>query len=385
MNKRWIAIFVLLSLFSLSPALAEEEYNNPKTIENDSMFIDPSTIDPFAEGAGSFLDADLMEYAKKAYESYEEGDYLKSAQYYLALLHYNVNETVAVYNLACCYGLLGKDTLAARYLARAYKSGFTDIQHILQDPDFDGVRESAVFSAILDSIVSHAEEKQKVMGDVTYNNASVYIKCRVLLPSDYDSTRSYPLVVGLHGWGSSSDGFIRLWELFGEPEFIYASPQAPYAFPVGGELGFSWEEWIPEDKELAAEARLQSEAYVMNAVTGLEARHKIDKVYLMGFSQGGNFTYSVGIKNHEAFDGIISLGGWLDTEWVGEEALEEGKDLAVFIGHAKDDKRVAFKSAKEARKILEKLGYNVTFYAFEGGHSVPAEEAEAMIKWIEER
>ena len=133
---------------------------------------------------------------------------------------------------------------------------------------------------------------------------------------------------------------------------------------------------------MTAEARLRSEEYVLNVVNHFKDTYNVNKVYLMGFSQGGGFTYSVGLKYYEIFDGIMPLGGWLDETWIGKDALEEAKDLPVFIGHGKEDKSVEFKAAKKARKTLKKLGYDVTFFTFDGGHSVPEEECKALVEWM---
>jgi len=384
MNRKQTAIFVLLLIFSLSPAYAGGE-TYEVSIEMYTNFIDPSTIDPMAEGVTDFLDVNLSDYATIAYKAYEDGDIEKSAQYYLALLNYNVAEPVAIYNLACCYGIMGEADLAARNLQRAFRAGYRDIKHILKDPDFDNVKDDADFSAVLDSLTSLMQEKTVIPTDVMYNDAKIKSKCLIKVPANFDSTKSYPLVVGLHGWGSNADGFLKLWDVFGDPEFIFAIPQAPYTFSLGKDIGYSWEEWIPDEEELTLQARTESEEYIMRVVQILEGSHNVDETYLMGFSQGGSFTYSIGIKNHEAFDGIIPLGGWLDEKWLDEETLAAANGLPVFIGHGKEDERVSFKKAKDAKKLLEKLGYDVTFYSFKGGHSVPEEEAEAMIMWIEEQ
>jgi predicted esterase len=383
MYRRWIAFLTLLFGFILSPAYAEEKNTDKQSTDLDSGYIDPSTIDPVAEGATDFLDVNISQYAKTAYEAYEEGEYEKSAQYYLALLRYDVTQAVAIYNLACCYGLMGEVELAADNLQRAFRAGYRDIKHILKDPDFDNVKDDPRFSVVLDSLTLLIEENYVIPSDVIYNKATIQSQCLIQLPSDFDSTKSYPLVVGLHGWGSNAEGFLRLWKVFDEPEFIFAIPQAPYAFGVGTQIGYSWEEWIPNEEELTIQARQSSEDYVMQVVQTLKENQKVDNVFLMGFSQGGSLAYSVGIKNHEAFDGIIPLGGWLDEDWLDSQTLAGAKDLPVFIGHGKNDNKVAFKKAKDAKKVLEKLGYDVTFYTFKGGHSVPEEEAEAMILWIE--
>ena len=376
-SDRWIKILCLLSLVLIIPVFAQEK--------DEKIAVPPEVqaIDPFAEDAGDILDVDIMkEYGMKAYEAYNAQDYELAAQYYLAYLGYDIGAAGAIYNLACCYGLLGKESLAAEYLSRSFKAGFDDIEHIKRDPDFDKVRESKTFAAVMDSIVTIVEEEKAKEGKIVYIPSDAYFKCHVQLPADFDPEKSHTLLVGLHGFGASPESFIRLWERFGEnPDFIYAAPQAPYAFELG-DMGYSWDTWIPDDSVKMADVSKRTEQYVLDVIDYFQNAYNINKVFLTGFSQGGGYTYMIGIKNHEVFDGIMPLGGWLDSEWIGEEKLKAAKDLPVFIGHGEKDKRVEFKAAKKAKKTLKKLGYDVTFFTFDGGHAVPEEECQALVEWM---
>lgn len=371
-------VIIALSLVLILPVFAQEA--------DEEIAVPPEVqaIDPFAEDVGDFLDVDVMkEYGMKAYEAYNAQDYELAAQYYLAYLRYDIGAAGAIYNLACCYGLLGKESLAAEYLLRSFEAGFDDIEHIKQDPDFDKVRESEAVRAVMDSITAIAEHEKKKQGSINFVAGSVILPSYIKVPEDFNPEQSYDLLVGLHGWGANPESFVQLWERFGEnPDFIYVAPQAPYAFQAGKEIGYSWQQWIEEDSAMIAEARLRCEEYVLNVINDLKNRYNIDKVYLTGFSQGGGYTYMIGIKNHEVFAGIMPLGGWLDEEWIGEEALKAAKDLSVFIGHGKKDIRVDFEVAKKAKKTLKKLGYDVTLFTFDGGHAVPEEEAQALVEWM---
>jgi hypothetical protein len=58
-------------------------------------------------------------------------------------------EAVALYNTACTESQRGDADRAATYLLRAVKAGFNDFSHMRRDPDLRGLREHAVFRAIV--------------------------------------------------------------------------------------------------------------------------------------------------------------------------------------------------------------------------------------------
>jgi phospholipase/carboxylesterase len=339
--------------------------------------------DPMAPDAGDFLDTDLRELGRKAYEAYQAGEYDSAAAHYLELLCHNITDASSIYNLACCYGLMGEPELAGTYLSRSFRAGFDDIGHAQEDPDFENVRGKEVFDAVVDSIAAAFEQKKSQLGETVWIRHPSFRPCHVRVPGGFDPEQEHVLVLGLHGYGADPESFARLWDRFENPGFIYAALQAPYPFSVGNELGYSWTMRL-EDKKLGKKARLMSESYVIETVRELARKYKVSGVYLLGFSQGCGMAYTIGIKNHNLLKGIICFAGWLDTEWLGETALQDAKSLRVFIGHGKDDHVVELETGTRARDELDNLGYDVTFLEFDGGHQVLAEPLRKAQEWMKQ-
>jgi phospholipase/carboxylesterase len=340
-------------------------------------------IDPYAIGAGDFLDVDLKQLEKQAREAYDAGKFEEAAVLYLKLLRRNVTDGGSIYNLACCYGLLGKAELAAKYLERANKAGFTDVGWMKNDPDFEKVKENEQFKATIASLEEKAKQKEQGKGEPIYISASAEFRCRVMFPEGYDPKRTYPLLVGLHGYGPET--FTVLWERFDNPQFIYAVPQAPYPYLRGNEQGYSWSAPLPDEDPASEQSKLQSEEYVANLVKHLKKEYKVGDTYLLGFSQGCGMAYTTGIKNHELFKGLICFGGWLSEDWLVKKAgidLKKMNDLRIFIGHGSKDTMVKPEEGLKAKEILEKNGYKVTFYGFDGAHTVPKEALLEAQKWM---
>ena len=344
--------------------------------------VDVSRIDPYSPDEGDFLTVDLPRLQRQARETYLSGDFEEAARYYLAALRYDVSDATSIYNLACCYGLLGEAELAARYLALSVEAGFSNLGHIEWDTDLDPVREDPAFVAAMDTLSTQILAQRRQLGVLLYMESKTLLPCRVHTPADYDSAAALPLVIGLHGYGSNPDDFSRLWSVFDEPDFIFASPRAPFEMEGVDFRGYSW--MIGESgTETFDRAAPVAEEYILATVAELRDRYAVSEVYLMGHSQGGGFTYEIGLRNPEVFDGLVVNAGWLDREWIPDEVLQAASGLPVLIIHGRRDRSVEFEAALEAKQVLEGFGYDVILFDFEGAHRVPAEGLRTMQEWME--
>lgn len=200
-------------------------------------------------------------------------------------------------------------------------------------------------------------------------------------PENYDPTEPYKLVVGLHGFGSRPDSYIKLWERFAGQNFIFAVPQAPYAFNSGSDVGFSWA-WGTMSRGLPARSANRTNDYIGSVVERLTNMYNVEAVYLLGFSQGCGFAYQAGIVNHDLLAGVIGFGGWLEEGWFSKADFEHANHLRMFIAHGNEDGVVEYQSGLDAAELLEGYGYDVTFHEFDGAHRVPEEPLQAAEVWM---
>ena len=214
---------------------------------------------------------------------------------------------------------------------------------------------------------------------------SVLFKCLVGLPYDYDadSGRSYPLVVGLHGYGSNAEHFFIAGKLFAEAGIIYAVPQAPYTFLGSNGLGYSWSLRSTDDQAASDRSSVLTIDYVVEVVENLKEQYQVSDVYLFGFSQGGAYTYMTGLENPELFAGLIAFGSRFDPEWFTEETLTAASGLPIFIGHGEQDAGISIQAAQEGKRILEAFDYDVTYHAFDTGHMIPVDALRVAVDWIQ--
>jgi predicted esterase len=331
---------------------------------------------------GDFLDFPLDSTSRSANAAYQAARYSEAARLYLTALQHDITNSGDIYNLACCYGLLQQDTLAALYLRRAFRAGFDDVEHVKRDPDFDSVRTRPVFATLVDSLATQADSSGAKAGAQVDIEATCLVPGYVRLPSSYDSTRAYPLVIGLHGYGANPKTFTRLYERAGNPELIYVCLQAPYAFGAGRDLGYSWSTWNRDDTTVDERSARLSGDFIAAAARQLSTRFKTNGTWLLGFSQGCFMAYRTSIGHHDLFKGIICFGGGLDTMSLGAADYAAAKGLRVFASHGKEDRMVEYKYGTTTRDFLRRKGFNVTFVDFKGGHTVPEEPLKQAVKWI---
>ncbi len=319
----------------------------------------------------------------KADSNYYAGNYEEAIVGWLEVLRRDGKDQGSAIAIASCYGLLGKDTLSALFLTRAWDLGYNTASLIINDHDFDKVRQKPIFKNTFDSLVQSATRLDSLEGERVYIPAPALSYYRVKLPKGHSSKKRYPLVVTLHGLGGNLDRhFGSVLKKMPEPDFIFASLQAPYWVPAARE-SFRWKvgEYGPERQEQSVK---MSEEYVANVIQTLKAKYNPSKIFLMGHSQGGWMTYNTGLRYPKLFDGLIAFGGWVDTVRIDAKQIKNANKLKVLIVHGRNDKSVPFAWAEKSRDRLKAGGLDVTFFDFDGGHEMPEAGVKKVYEWIRE-
>ena len=349
-----------------------------------ALAVDVDSIDPLADSALDVLTADPAEYGQAAEETYNAGEYLKAAQYYLATLSIDNSSTWMIYNLACCYSLLGEQDQALKCIEICVNAGMNDLYTFYHDPDFAALQGAPEFTALMERLEAEVAEQTAALGSVVYFKTPVYLRGRIHYPESYDAAQPCKLIVALHGYGHHPEGFSKLAARFNKDgnQFIFVALQAPYAWNAGGgDPGYSWG-WGTDQYGLPGGSWGLSEEYITSAVEQLQNSYNVSETYLMGFSQGAMMTLSAGIRHHALFDGLMVFGGSINRAGLTSAELEAGKDLRVFIGHGDTDMVVPTAEGQVAYDTLVDQGYDATYFTFAGAHRVPEEETDAALAWI---
>jgi predicted esterase len=339
--------------------------------------IDIYSFDPLQQGTES-----VSGYPARAYEFYEQGNFQQAARYYLAYLASYPDDYESWYNLACCYGLLGSAKEAAHYLKIAYKKGYTDLDSISKDKDFDTVRGAKTFTLALDSLQIWQEKINDAKGEMRYFGIRQYIPYYIHLPKDYSADKQYTLLIGMHGFGGAANNFGYLWTQLKDENVIYVVPEAPYAFPENEKAMFSWTPFVERESKTSLTAFGWVNEYIPGLVKTLEKQYRIKQTWLLGFSQGAYLGYLLTINNPKVFDGLVACGGGLYTDVLNSKDYKKAKNLRVIISHGSQDNVVPYSESETAYNFLQQKGLKVQLDTFEGGHKVSKSALTAFLDII---
>jgi phospholipase/carboxylesterase len=192
-----------------------------------------------------------------------------------------------------------------------------------------------------------------------------------------------PLLLAFHGYGQSSNSFIKPLHVARDRGIMVVAPQAPNQFywsQGNAAVGFTWMTRYQRDNSLA-----DNRGYLAELVKVLKEEYVFDpdRVYALGFSQGCamafRFAESGAIKLH----GVVGVCGDLPKDV--ETELHSLEPFPVLLVHGKEDPVVAMAKSEEARDALSARNFPVETDFFDGGHELPEAKICSILDWIQER
>jgi predicted esterase len=215
--------------------------------------------------------------------------------------------------------------------------------------------------------------------------------CRAYLPPDYSPDRAWPMVVSLHGYKADNPPAWR-WENADLRHCPWSDRYGViYIEPHGrGNAGF----------------RGFAEADVLRAIAEAKRRLRVDddRVYLMGYSMGGDGAWSVGSRHPELFAGLAPVyGGWdwhattsdaaaaaltpwqrFDEErWSSFAQAESLLHMPILVTHGDADDTVPVEGSRYAVRMLQRWGYDIRYHEYPGvGHGATGWCEDEIVPWL---
>ncbi len=197
------------------------------------------------------------------------------------------------------------------------------------------------------------------------------IEYAVFTPSGHDGSEAAPLVVLLHGLGSSPGQVIRYEGLTGEAEKRGFLVVAPYGYNNRGWYGSrgpgkpGFRE-VAEDPENLGEL---SEKDVENVIAWSLENLNVDesRVYLMGHSMGGAGTYHWATKRPDLWAGLAPMA---PATFGVPKDLDTIKHIPVVVVHGDADNLVPVDGSRQTVAKLEELGTEHLYIEIPGGNHV---------------
>ena len=205
-----------------------------------------------------------------------------------------------------------------------------------------------------------------------------------ILPEGYDPSRSYPLVILLHGYGAHMYDLANISPAIDPRSYVYVCPNGPIPVLIGeGMIGYSWrpgrdDGGPPEAQE--AQAR-RVEGMLQEFFTEVMERYKTPsgRAALIGFSQGGTVTYNVGLARPDLFAGVACLSTGINNTDLVRSRLPVQRTQPVFIAHGTQDNP---DRARRAKAFLEEAGYATEYHEYNMGHEISDAVLADLGPWV---
>jgi phospholipase/carboxylesterase len=203
------------------------------------------------------------------------------------------------------------------------------------------------------------------------------------LPERFDTSRTYALLVALHGRGGTAAGIAPAFSSLAAAPILVAVPQGEYRVPGAG---YSWF-YLTDDRSLWAEHDSVSARRLVELVSDIRARYRIGRVFVLGFSQGASMAYTVGMLNPALVSGVLAISGYMpevDREGsiVHAQDVADARGVGLFIARGVDDALVGREVFTAQRDFFTSRGYAVAAYEFVGGHHLTPELLDRARRWI---
>jgi len=329
-----------------------------------------------------FLDANLSQISFEAKVAFDKKEYKEAARKYVEVLHHKSNDIQTLYNLAGCYSQLKKADLAVKALHHALDAGLSNLSLITSDSIWIPIQSNESYK----KLVEYVKVLQKERGESFYAESKIIVKGHLRRPDNFDSTKAYPLIIILHGYGANPESYMVSRDQMQATNFFVAAPQGPYSvnfFDVENP-SYSWF-YNTKNQELWKLIDPFAESYVLAVIQEIKAHYKISNVYLLGHSQGGALAYMTGIGNPDVIRGVICFGAQNPEDFLNtDKLLNASSKLPIFISHGWADPKVKFDEAQKAKQLFLKYKFNVTLNPYKGGHGLDANALLEAKKWLDE-
>lgn len=299
------------------------------------------------------------EYTSQGMTAYSAGDYPLAIQLFKKAFLLRPDYSALAYNISCCYALAGETDSAIAWLGKTYELGS---YLFLEDEDLVSLHSDERYQAL-------ARRAEQRIGELKNKEWLPIIK----LPKGYSEDKSYPVVIGLHGFGTSPNDFARsLGEVILDAGYVFCCPYGPY---IGGSTAFGWGECDDANQRILEGLQYVSEHY------GIDEK----RIILLGFSEGGSTALCVGLRNPKKFAAIISIAGYYDealSEYLENRATSS---VPVYIMIGEND--FLIDSNREAERTMKEKGMMVKLVVYPGmGHAFPPNgntEVMKALNWVE--
>jgi len=191
---------------------------------------------------------------------------------------------------------------------------------------------------------------------------------RVYVPTTYDSSKSYPLVIALHGMGGDENSY---FEAYNKGEFRVLAEDHGYIVAC------------PKGRKPASMYIGDAERDVMDVIEEMKRAYRIDpdRIYLTGHSMGGFGTWSIAMNHPEVFAALAPVAGGATNP----ANMSKIAHIPQIVIHGDKDPTVPIERSRVMVDMGKKLGVELKFIEVPGGDhgSVVAPTFKDVFEWFD--
>ena len=175
---------------------------------------------------------------------------------------------------------------------------------------------------------------------------------RLFVPSTYDGSKTYPLIIALHGMGGDENSY---FDQYLQGAFKVEAENRGYIVAC------------PKGREPASMYIGPAEKDVMDVIAEVRRDYKVDaeRIYMTGHSMGGYGTWSVAMNHPEVFAALAPVAGGGNPAGMAKIA-----HVPQFVVHGDNDKTVAVERSRVMVEAAKKLGVEVKYLEIAGGDHI---------------
>jgi predicted esterase len=194
-----------------------------------------------------------------------------------------------------------------------------------------------------------------------------------------------PLLLALHGYGSSKSHMMREAKQHAPEGFAVAALQGPHQHlkeprETGGPLryGFGWlTNFHPEDS-IAMHQRALLDLIEALVGEGVALR---DKIFLMGFSQSCALNYRFAFTHTEVLRGVVGICGGMPGDWETSDAYGETAAAVLHLSGTRDEFYTPERVADYASRLRAR-SRDVETRRYDAAHEFAPEMRRDVRAWL---
>ncbi|MEK6299295.1 MAG: prolyl oligopeptidase family serine peptidase [Acidobacteriota bacterium] len=220
-------------------------------------------------------------------------------------------------------------------------------------------------SAGNDPLASRRGEFKKAYLSKADNTLQPY---QIFVPSGYDKSKPFPLVIALHGMGGDENSYLSF---YGQGAFKTEAERRGYIVAC------------PKGRKPASMYVGDAEKDVMDVLAEVRRAYNIDadRIYLTGHSMGGFGTWSVAMNHPEVFAALAPIAGGANNP----ANMSKIAHIPQIVVHGDKDATVPVERSRVMVEMGKKLGAEIKYIEVPGGDhaSIVVPNFPAVFDWFD--